>query len=121
LVIYLLRRQCDEIARTCGTFKRNKKSASSRLEQGNADDVADPKPNYAGAAPKRSTRAGEAIGLGVEYAVLDSWTLKAEYLYLNYSSFDTFIPSLPITVHNQFVDNVARQGLNHRFPAYWKY
>jgi len=70
---------------------------------------------------KRNTRTGETIGLGVEYAVLDSWTLKAEYLYLNYGSFDTDIPSLPVIVHHQFVDNVARIGINHRFPVYWKY
>jgi outer membrane immunogenic protein len=74
-----------------------------------------------GGLDKRNTRTGETIGLGVEYAVLDSWTLKAEYLYLNYGSFDTFIPTLPITVHHQIVDNVARIGINHRFPVYWKY
>jgi outer membrane immunogenic protein len=70
---------------------------------------------------KRSTRTGETVGLGVEYAVLDSWTLKAEYLYLNYGGADTTIPSASITVHHQFVDNVARIGINHRFPVYWKY
>jgi outer membrane immunogenic protein len=70
---------------------------------------------------KRSTRTGETVGLGVEYAVLDSWTLKAEYLYLNYGTFDAIIPSASITVHHQFVDNVARIGINHRFPVYWKY
>jgi outer membrane immunogenic protein len=70
---------------------------------------------------KRSTRTGETIGGGLEYAVLDSWTLRLEYLYLNFGTFDVAIPNAPITVHHQFVDNIARIGLNYRFPVYWKY
>jgi outer membrane immunogenic protein len=70
---------------------------------------------------KRSTRTGETIGGGFEYAVLDSWTLKLEYLYVNFGSFDVGILNAPITVHHQFFDNVARVGLNYRFPVYWKY
>jgi outer membrane immunogenic protein len=70
---------------------------------------------------KRSTRTGETIGGGLEYAVLDSWTLKVEYLYVTFGTFDTNIPGLPITVHHQYFDNVARVGLNYRFPVYWKY
>jgi outer membrane immunogenic protein len=70
---------------------------------------------------KRSTRTGETIGGGLEYAVLDSWTLKLEYLYVNFGTFDVGVPNAPITVHHQFIDNVARIGLNYRFPVYWKY
>jgi outer membrane immunogenic protein len=70
---------------------------------------------------KRSTRTGETIGGGLEYAVLDSWTIKLEYLYATFGTFDTNIPGLPITVHHQYFDNVARIGLNYRFPVYWKY
>jgi outer membrane immunogenic protein len=73
------------------------------------------------AVDKRSTRTGETIGGGLEYAVLDSWTLKLEYLYVNFGTFDAGIPNAPITVHHQFFDNVARVGLNYRFPVYWKY
>jgi outer membrane immunogenic protein len=70
---------------------------------------------------KRSTRTGETIGGGIEYAVLDSWTVKFEYLYVTFGGFDTVIPDLPITVHHRYFDNVARIGLNYRFPVYWKY
>ena len=70
---------------------------------------------------KRTTRTGETIGGGVEYAVLDSWTLKLEYLYVTFGSFDTDILSEPITVHHHYVDNLVRLGLNYRFPVYWKY
>jgi outer membrane immunogenic protein len=70
---------------------------------------------------KRNTRTGETVGGGVEYAILDSWTLKLEYLYLNFGSYDVTGPTATITVHHQIVDNVARIGLNYRFPVYWKY
>jgi outer membrane immunogenic protein len=71
---------------------------------------------------KRTTRTGETIGGGFEYAVLDSWTVKFEYLYVTFGSFDTNVnTSVPITVHHHFFDNVARVGLNYRFPVYWKY
>jgi len=70
---------------------------------------------------KRTTRTGETIGGGFEYAILDNWTVKFEYLYVTFGTFDTVIPSLPITVHHQYFDNVARIGLNYRFPVYWKY
>ena len=69
----------------------------------------------------RRTRTGETIGGGVEYAVLDSWTVKFEYLYVTFGSIDTDILELPIRVHHQYSDNVARVGLNYRFPVYWKY
>src|SRR5262249_26737140 len=62
----------------------------------------------------RSTRTGETIGGGLEYAVLDSWTLKVEYLYVTFGTFDTNLPGIPITVHHQYFDNVARVGLNYR-------
>jgi outer membrane immunogenic protein len=68
------------------------------------------------------TRTGETIGGGLEYAFLDSWTLKAEYLYTSFGSFDTDIQN-NIVVHHKYSDNIARIGLNYRFfgPVYWKY
>ena len=51
----------------------------------------------------------------------DSWTIKFEYLYVTFGSFDTNIPDLGITVHHQYFDNIARVGLNYRFPVCWKY
>ena len=77
------------------------------------------------AATNSSTRTGETIGGGLEYAFLDNWTAKIEYLYVSFGSFDTLIPRTagPITVHHKYSDNVARVGLNYRFfgPVYWKY
>jgi outer membrane immunogenic protein len=72
---------------------------------------------------RRVTRTGETIGGGIEYAVLDSWTLRIEYLYITFGSYDVNInaPIVPITVQHQYTDNVARIGLNYRFPVYWRY
>ncbi len=72
------------------------------------------------------TRTGETIGGGLEYAFLDSWTFKAEYLYVSFGSFDTTIqrPVAPVSLslQHKYSDNVARIGLNYRFfgPVYWK-
>jgi outer membrane immunogenic protein len=69
-----------------------------------------------------ATRTGETIGGGLEYAFLDSWTFKAEYLYTSFGSYDTDIEN-NILVHHKYSDNIARIGLNYRFfgPVYWKY
>lgn len=71
------------------------------------------------------TLTGETIGGGLEYAFLDNWTAKVEYLYTSFGGFDTVIPrsSNAITVHHNYSDNIVRVGLNYRFfgPVYWKY
>jgi outer membrane immunogenic protein len=72
-----------------------------------------------------TTRTGETIGAGIEYAFLDSWTAKFEYLYVSFASYDNVVnrPVGSITVHHRYSDNIARVGLNYRFfgPVYWKY
>ena len=71
---------------------------------------------------RRVTRTGETIGGGIEYAVLDSWTLRVEYLYVTFGSYDVNINTIgAITVQHHYSDNVARVGLNYRFPVYWRY
>ena len=74
------------------------------------------------ATSKSTTRTGETIGGGLEYAFLDSWTFKAEYLYTSFGSYDTDIQNNTV-VHHKYSDNIARIGLNYRFfgPVYWKY
>lgn len=88
-------------------------------------------------------RAGWTAGGGVEGALSDRWTLKAEYLYADYGSFGTnlgtgaavtttgpFVQLSPLApagtrtttttvlssaVNTRFTDNVFRLGLNYRF------
>src|SRR5664280_2764020 len=66
---------------------------------------------------------GWTVGAGIEGALVDHWTWKAEYLYIDLGSVDD--PDIPIgfinatggrvTTHTNFTDNVVRLGLNYKF------
>jgi outer membrane immunogenic protein len=68
-------------------------------------------------------RVGYAVGGGLEYAFSPAWSLKAEYLYLDFGSYSyEAAETAPIqqppqsfktTVHTR--DHVARVGLNYRW------
>ncbi len=65
------------------------------------------------------TRTGYVVGAGVEYAVTDNWTLKAEYLYSNYGKKNV---TLSDPYKNQFNErrfktdlNEVRFGVNYKF------
>jgi outer membrane immunogenic protein len=86
-------------------------------------------------------RAGWTVGGGVEGAISDRWTVKAEYLYADYGSFGanlgtgaavttvgpfvfltppagtrtTTTSTVSSAVSTRFTDNVFRVGLNYRF------
>jgi outer membrane immunogenic protein len=58
------------------------------------------------------TKAGYALGGGLEFAVAGPWTAKVEYLYVDLGNG----PSLPITGESsRFKTNIVRAGLNYRF------
>ena len=62
---------------------------------------------------KTSTRAGLAAGAGVEYAVTDKISLKAEYLFVNLQTQkDTFGP---YTTNSVATSHHGRIGLNYAF------
>ncbi len=86
-----------------------------------------------------TTRVGVTVGAGVEGRIAERWTLKAEYLYVDYGSFGanvgpgasvTTVTTTPGTgaagtvttavtnvagaVNTRFTDNVFRVGLNYR-------
>jgi opacity protein-like surface antigen len=73
-----------------------------------------------------STRAGYAVGGGVEAGLWDRWSVKAEYLYVNFSTTSATsnnlvaFPAVPLPGQSftHSVDlkaNIARVGLNYRF------
>ena len=93
--------------------------------------------SYGGSAVK----TGYTVGVGAEYALGNSWTVKAEYLYADYGSYGAnlggatvttvgpfvqlspFAPAGTVTtttttvssaVRTRFTDNVFRLGLNYR-------
>lgn len=68
---------------------------------------------------KRDTRAGFAVGAGVEYAFTNNLTFKAEYLYMQFEGRTFAAPTLAgINTTIKFDDvetHVGRVGLNYKF------
>lgn len=84
-----------------------------------------------------ATKVGWTAGAGAEWAITDTWSIKAEYLYVDLGSFDTSIPgaqsanngnptcgqfapnfgigNCSIVVHHKYTDNIARVGVNYHF------
>ncbi|WP_439273681.1 outer membrane protein [Pseudochrobactrum sp. HB0163] len=65
------------------------------------------------------TRVGYTVGAGVEYAVTDNWTVKAEYLYSNYGKKNVTLYDPYKTQYNERrfkTDlNEVRFGVNYKF------
>jgi outer membrane immunogenic protein len=75
-------------------------------------------------------KAGWTVGAGVEWAVFDNWTAKAEYLHYDLGSQDLVAnpaaPNGPFAVTNHWTTrgDLVRVGLNYRFgyaPVIAKY
>jgi outer membrane immunogenic protein len=72
-----------------------------------------------------TTQVGWTLGAGVEYAFLPNWSVKAEYLYLNFGSNSYLSPlvaaSVPFAPGYAWAttarerDHVARVGVNYKF------
>ena len=60
------------------------------------------------------SRTGWTIGGGVEYAFLENWSAKLEYLYVDLGSYDTGFLT-PLVANTSFRENIFRAGLNYRF------
>jgi outer membrane immunogenic protein len=77
---------------------------------------------YAGANTKATIGAlssekflnGWTLGAGVEYAMLPRWTVKAEYLYVDYGS-ETYFPGTVSSRNVSLTDSIFRVGLNYKF------
>lgn len=61
-----------------------------------------------------STRWGWTIGGGAEYAITNNWTVKAEYLYLDYGSKDLGYPNTDVASSNLTM-NTVKAGVNYKF------
>jgi outer membrane immunogenic protein len=82
-----------------------------------------------------TTRVGWSAGAGGEYALMNGWSVKAEYLYVDLGRATTtstnltaFTPPIPFpsNIYTHSVDlrsNIARVGLNYKFggPVVAKY
>lgn len=78
--------------------------------------VGDIKANAPGFAGATNTNAGWTVGGGVEVALSQNWSAKAEYLHVDLGNFNCglncgTIPTNNVSMH----DDVVRAGLNYRF------
>jgi outer membrane immunogenic protein len=64
-----------------------------------------------------SMDGGWTVGGGIDWAFLDNWTAKLEYLYVDFGTrSNVAIPGGPfIITSGHFIDNVARGGVNYKF------
>jgi outer membrane immunogenic protein len=62
-----------------------------------------------------NTNTGWTVGGGIEYALTGSWTVKAEYLYVDLGSFDCRACGGVPPTSVGFATNVLRAGVNYRF------
>jgi outer membrane immunogenic protein len=88
-----------------------------------ADNFVAP-PGGAGAWNGSATKVGYAVGGGVEWAAARSWTVKIEYLYLNFGSVNAagtiFNPdsggyAQAIATSVDLTAHIARAGINFKF------
>jgi outer membrane immunogenic protein len=75
-----------------------------------------------GTVSNNSGVLGWTLGGGLEWAFTDNWTVRGEYLYVNFGSVNTSIPSCAacatgsdITVTHKYTESLARMGLNYKF------
>ena len=77
-------------------------------------------------ASETQTMMGWTLGTGIEYAFLQNWSVKAEYLYVDLGSKTFFSPNpnLGGVPHSVTLnDNIIRVGLNYKFgsPLYSRF
>jgi outer membrane immunogenic protein len=79
-----------------------------------AGDIKATTPGLAGAT---STRIGWTAGGGIEYAFVNKWSVKTEYLYADLGKFDcgASCSALPPPTEVSFNAHLIRFGLNYKF------
>ena len=67
-----------------------------------------------GFTSQSKTSTGWTVGAGVEFALVQNWTAKVEYLYMDLGDFNTNV-SAPLPTKVDFTANIVRAGVNFRF------
>jgi outer membrane immunogenic protein len=75
-----------------------------------------------GSSDSRKTKAGWTVGGGLEWALNRNWTVKAEYLYVDFGSVETTLVTNAVvggpnvmTTSADLHANIVRAGVNYRF------
>jgi outer membrane immunogenic protein len=76
-------------------------------------DVRATVPGFAGAS---NEQAGWTLGAGLEFALAQNWTAKAEYLYVDLGKFNCGLSCSAVPTDNvSFTTSLVRAGVNYRF------
>ncbi len=62
------------------------------------------------------SRVGWTVGGGVEYAVTNNWSVRAEYRYTDYGRFSDAVFAFPLDHHS--TDNRVQAGFSYKFDTY---
>jgi len=67
-----------------------------------------------------ATKAGWAVGGGIDYGFAARWSIGAEYLYMNlgrlsYTETSAAFPTTTATINNRAAANIVRATLNYKF------
>jgi len=74
------------------------------------------------AAIQQNTLSGWTVGFGAEYALGYGWSIKGEYLYMDFQESTYFFPTHPVAgaeFRTHLRQSVARFGMNYKFD--WGY
>lgn len=63
------------------------------------------------------TRVGYTVGGGIEYAVTNNWSVRAEYRYTDYGSYTDF-PYAAVAVRHRETDNRVQVGFSYKFDTF---
>jgi outer membrane immunogenic protein len=71
-----------------------------------------------GSVSQSTTRVGWTVGGGLEYALTNNWSIRAEYRYSDFGSWSTNPAGVyltPVTVNRHFTQNQVQGGLTYHF------
>jgi outer membrane immunogenic protein len=64
-----------------------------------------------------TTRVGYTVGGGIEYAVTNEWSVRAEYRYNNFGTFTDTLPIAGTTVSHKETENQVLAGFSYKFAS----
>lgn len=80
-------------------------------------------PPFGGSTSTSTTRVGWTVGGGLEYAMTDNWSLRAEYRYTDFGRSTIFLPTFDsaalgaagASVNRHFTENSVQIGFSYKF------
>lgn len=70
-----------------------------------------------GSVSTSHTRVGYTVGGGVEYAISNNWSLRAEYRYTDFGSYSDIGPT-GVSINKRDTDNRVEAGFSYKFDTF---